>query len=195
MTDSYYRAGTLSVTTGSTAVALVGAAALSQVKAGDTLVINGVVDVIDSVTDNLNLVLADGWPGSTVSASADYLILRTGVGWHSTVQANATLTQIIAAIEAGLQVTGAVAASFTFSTLTADADSGPGVLRLGSATQNGATVLRVDLLDSRGIDISTLLSTIVASGSNATARVKLFKTTDPTAWLAFDVSAMASPTG
>lgn len=195
MIDSYYRAGTLSVTTGSTAVVLVGAAALSQVKAGDTLVINGTVAVLEGVTDNLNLTLADGWPGATVAASADYLILRTGAAWSTTVVANAQLAAIIAAIEAGLQVSGALSVGYVFSSTTADADPGTGQLRLDNATQNAATTIRADLADASGISVATLLDQLTLSSSSVKSLIRLFKTADPSKWLTFQATSQASPAG
>ncbi|MFI5409150.1 beta strand repeat-containing protein [Kaistia sp. UC242_56] len=195
MIDSYYRAGTLSVTAGSTAVALVGAAALSQVKAGDTLVINGTVAVIDGVTDNLNLVLADGWPGATVSASADYLILRTGAAWSTTVVANAQLAAIIAAIEAGLQVSGALTVGYVFSATTSDSDPGTGQLRLDNATQNAATIIRADLADASGVSVATLLDQLTLSSSSVKSLIRVFKTADPSKWLTFQATSQATPAG
>ncbi|MCX5581312.1 hypothetical protein [Kaistia terrae] len=195
MIDSYYRAGTLSVTAGSTAVVLVGAAALSQVKAGDQLVIGGTVAVIDSVTDNLNLVLVEGWPGATVAASADYLILRTGAAWSTTVVANAQLAAIIAAIEAGLQVSGALSIGYVFSSTTGDADPGTGQLRLDNATQNAATTLRADLADASGISVATLLDQLTLSSSLVKSLIRLFKTADPSKWLTFQATSQATPTG
>jgi hypothetical protein len=195
MIDSYYRAGTLSVTAGSTAVALVGAAALSQVKAGDTLVINGTVAVIDSVTDNLNLVLADGWPGATVAATADYLILRTGAAWSTTVVANAQLAAIIAAIEAGLQVSGALTVGYVFSATTGDSDPGAGQLRLDNATQNAATIIRADLADASGVSVATLLDQLTLSSSSVKSLIRLFKTADPSKWLTFQATSQATPAG
>lgn len=195
MAASYYAAGTISVDAGTTALTFVGAALLSGAKPGDTLVIGATVGVIASIEGNLAATLVKPWAGATVAASANYLILRTGADWHSNVPMAARLAEIIAAIEAGLQVTGALSIPYLFSTATADSDPGAGNLRLGSATQNAATVIRADLANAGGGDVAGLLAELVASNSGIKSRVKIFKTLDPSAWLAFDVTAMASPAG
>ncbi|HEV7283658.1 MAG TPA: hypothetical protein VGN75_02295, partial [Kaistia sp.] len=75
------------------------------------------------------------------------------------------------------------------------ADPGAGNLRLGSATQNAATVIRTDLLGSDGTDWSAVLGTLAASTSTVKGQVRLFKTLDPTKWLLFNLTALASPSG
>lgn len=195
MAASYYTAGTISVAAASTALTFVGAAMLSGAKPGDTLIIGATVGVIASIEGNLAATLAQPWAGATVAASANYLILRTGADWSSNIPAAARLAEIIAAIEAGLQVAGALSIPYIFSTTTADSDPGVGNLRLGNATQNAATVIRADLANANGGDVTGLLAELVASNSGIKSRVKIFRTLDPSAWLAFDVTAMASPAG
>ncbi|WP_336802512.1 hypothetical protein [Kaistia sp. MMO-174] len=90
---------------------------------------------------------------------------------------------------------GAISIPYVFSTTTTDADPGNGNLRLGSATQNTATVIRTDLLASDGTDWSAVLGTLAASTSTIKGQIRLFKTLDPTKWLLFNVTAVASPTG
>lgn len=92
------------------------------------------------------------------------------------------------------QAGGVYALPYVFDTATADADPGPGKLRLSSATQNTATVLRLDVL--AGIqDMSAVLDTFDASTSAVKGSVKLVKMGDLTKWLTFDVSARAAPSG
>jgi hypothetical protein len=90
---------------------------------------------------------------------------------------------------------GALSISYTFSTTTADADPGAGLLRLGSATQNTATVIRADLLDSAGADYTGALDLFDDSTSTTKGFIKLTKQNDATKWLLFAVTALASPSG
>ncbi len=91
---------------------------------------------------------------------------------------------------------GAVTIPYTFSTTTTDSDPGNGNLRLSNATQNAATVIRTDLLASDGTDWSAVLATLAdSSNPSVKGHIRLFKSTDPTKWLLFDVSSIASPSG
>src|SRR5206468_1525125 len=92
-------------------------------------------------------------------------------------------------------VGGPVSIGYTFSTTTTDADPGSGYLRLGSATQNTATVVRASNTDSGGTGWASVLASFADSTNTVKGHVRLFKTTDPTKWLVFSVSAVASPTG
>lgn len=102
MADSTYHAGTITVTAGGSGVLGTLTAFLSQVKPGDLLIKGDSFAVIEAVPSNTGLSLATPWPGDALTDEADYLILRTGVGWHSAVEINTRLTAIVAAIEAGL---------------------------------------------------------------------------------------------
>jgi hypothetical protein len=101
MADSTYSAGTISLAEGGTLVSGALTAFASQVKPGDTLIQGATWAVIEAVASNTSLTLAAAWPGAALTDEADYLILRTSVGWHSAVEVNARLTAIVAAIEAG----------------------------------------------------------------------------------------------
>lgn len=79
---------------------------------------------------------------------------------------------------------------------TADADPGNGKFRIGGATQNTATVWRVDLLSALGLDVTALwawMSTASTSATKGQARIQ--KSGDPTKYIVADVTAVASPTG
>jgi hypothetical protein len=91
---------------------------------------------------------------------------------------------------------GAVAIDYTFSTTTTDADPGNGTLRLDNATQNIATTIRADLLGNDTADYTGVLGTFTAS-SSATSKgtIRLVKKSDPTKYLLFNVTALASPSG
>jgi len=90
---------------------------------------------------------------------------------------------------------GPVTIPYTFSTTTTDSDPGSGNLRLSNATQNAAVTIRADLLSSDATDWNAVLSTFADSTNAVKAYIRLSKQADPTAWLVFTVSALASPTG
>lgn len=91
---------------------------------------------------------------------------------------------------------GAVTIPYTFSTTTTDSDPGNGNLRLSNATQSSATVVRADLLSNDGTDWSAVLATLAdSSNPSIKGHLRLFKSNDPTKWLLFTVSAVASPSG
>ena len=89
----------------------------------------------------------------------------------------------------------AVALQYSFSTTTADAEPGDGYLRLDNATQNTATTIRIDNVDGSAIDQSTLLGTFDDSTSTVKGHIKLVKLNDPSKWIIFTVSSIASPSG
>jgi hypothetical protein len=90
---------------------------------------------------------------------------------------------------------GGVTLPYTFSTTTTDSDPGAGVLRLGSATQNTASTIRLDLAGSDGSDFTSTLDLIDDSTSTIKGYLTLQKASDGTKWLRFAVTAMASPSG
>jgi len=89
---------------------------------------------------------------------------------------------------------GVYAIPYVFDTATADADPGPGKLRLSAATQNSATVMRLDLTAS-GQDYATLIDTMDGSTSFIKGSIRLVKQGDLSKWMTFDVTARAAPTG
>lgn len=92
-------------------------------------------------------------------------------------------------------VGGAVTIPYIFSTTTTDSDPGDGLLRLNNATQNAATIIRADLLSSNTTDWGAVLATLADSTNAVKGLIRLFLTADPTKWLLFTVSALASPSG
>lgn len=93
-----------------------------------------------------------------------------------------------------LQAGGAYALPYTFDTATADADPGVGKLRLSSATQSAATVMRLDLT-AGGQDYTTLIDTMDGSTSVIKGSIRLVKQGDLSKWMTFDVTARAAPSG
>ena len=89
---------------------------------------------------------------------------------------------------------GAYALPYIFDTATADADPGAGKLRLSSATQNAATVMRVDVT-AGGQDFTTLLDSFSASSSAVKGAFRLVKQGDPSKWMTFNMTARAAPSG
>lgn len=89
----------------------------------------------------------------------------------------------------------AVGIPYTFSATTTDADPGAGYLRLDSATQNLATTIRADLVGSDGTTYTDVLATLDDSTSTVKGQITLQKIADPTKWITFTVSALASPSG
>ena len=93
-----------------------------------------------------------------------------------------------------LQAGGAYALPYIFDTATADADPGAGKLRLSSATQSAATVMRLDLT-AGGQDYTTLIDTMDGSTSTIKGSIRLVKQGDLSKWMTFDVTARAAPAG
>ncbi|MGZ8339150.1 MAG: hypothetical protein ACXW2U_05495 [Telluria sp.] len=90
---------------------------------------------------------------------------------------------------------GALSIPYTFSTITTDSDPGAGKLRLSSATQNAATVMRCDVMSSSGLDLSSVLDQFDDSSSTVKGDIRLVKSGDVSKWLAFKLTAAASPSG
>jgi hypothetical protein len=90
---------------------------------------------------------------------------------------------------------GAVAVDYTFSTTTTDSDPGAGNLRLSNATQASATVIRADLADAGGADVTALLDSLDDATNTVKGHIRLSKKSDPTKWLLFTVASIASPSG
>jgi hypothetical protein len=89
----------------------------------------------------------------------------------------------------------AFAIPYTFDSTTTDADPGAGKLRLSNATQNAATVIRVDTTGADGADWTGVLDQFDASSSTVKGQIRLVKLGDATKWLAFNVTARATPAG
>jgi hypothetical protein len=89
---------------------------------------------------------------------------------------------------------GAFAIPYVFDTTTTDADPGAGKLRLSSATQNAATVMRLDLT-SASQDYTTLIDTFDDSTSAVKGSIRLVKQGDITKWMTFNLTALATPSG
>lgn len=140
----------------------------------------------------------------TIDALPDPSPVRTmeqlifDAAWAAWVAAMPTLISQMNTLGASLNsiaAGSAYAIPYTFSTTTTDADPGAGTLRLGSATQNTSIVMRLDLIGSDGSTWTDLIDTFDDSGSAVKGHIMLQKLGDPTKWLFFSVSALASPSG
>lgn len=90
---------------------------------------------------------------------------------------------------------GGIAIGYTFSTTTTDADPGGGMLRLNNATQNLSTVIRADLADAGTADVTAILDSFDDSTNTIKGFLRLVKADDPSKWIQFSVTAVASPSG
>lgn len=120
-------------------------------------------------------------------AAVDY-VFRNFPKWGREV--NATLGALNS-----LAAGGAYAFPYVFDGSDANSDPGVGRLRLGSNTQNAATVMRMDVQIVGGVDISNVLADLQASTSSVKGSIRLVKMTDPSKWIIFDVTAVAILSG
>lgn len=100
----------------------------------------------------------------------------------------AMLEQFLAQLST-LAAGGANSFPYIFDSGTSDVDPGPGKLRLSNATQNAATILRIDPVTSAGINISALLLSMLSGTSSNKASLRIQKRNDPTRWLIADISS------
>jgi len=84
---------------------------------------------------------------------------------------------------------------YEFSSTTTDSDPGAGKLRLSNATQNASTVIRADLLDAQGTDWTAYLDSLDDASGTVKGQIELVHLTDPSKWIVFEVTAVASPSG
>jgi hypothetical protein len=115
----------------------------------------------------------------------------------STSATNAATSETNAAASSASAANSALilGAQYTFSTTTADADPGAGLLRLSNATQNASTVIRIDLTDKNGADLTAFLDTFDDSTSGVKGQIRLVKSNDATKFLIFNITSLASPAG
>lgn len=90
---------------------------------------------------------------------------------------------------------GANAFAYTFDTATGDADPGDGKLRLNNATQNAATMMRIDATAGNGGSVVAFLTALQTGTSNVKASVRLQRVGDITTYLLFDITAVAAASG
>lgn len=113
----------------------------------------------------------------------------------SVLAQKAMVTQMNAALSAfdAALAGGAYAMAYIFNELTADADPGPGVLRLDNAAQQAATVLRLNNTIG-GKDYLSVINTFDDSTSLVKGTIRLVKQSDLSKWLMFNVTGMPGGT-
>ena len=68
-------------------------------------------------------------------------------------------------------------------------------MRLDNVTQNAATTLVLDLIDSRGLDFTSVLASALGTTNPVRGHIRIHRTTDTTKFLTLAVSGEASPVG
>ena len=108
----------------------------------------------------------------------------------------------LAAFNAGVAAFNSAAAGQAYAipytidlSSTADADPGAGLLRFNNATQNLATVLRLDVVARDTADYTKSLDTFDASTSAKKGTLRIVKLGDARKFLVYDVTARAAPAG
>ncbi len=147
------------------------------------------IPTIGALPDAPSTASPDDFDAKADAFLAALATLRTQI--NSTSAAMDLLGSGMAAAALG----GGTAIAYTFSTTTTDADPGTGKIRFGSATQNTATVVRMDLLDKNGIDWTNFLNTFDDSTSTVNGYLRVQKSSDGSAFILFSVSALATPSG
>jgi len=110
---------------------------------------------------------------------------------------NAMISQINAALAnvSSIAAGGAYAFPYTFDSSTANADPGPGKLRLNSSGQSGSTSCFIDPEILGGANIDSLLASLGTGTSVIKAALRIVKAADPSKWLLFDVSNIGASSG
>lgn len=84
---------------------------------------------------------------------------------------------------------------YTFDISNADGDPGAGKLRLDTAVQGAANVLRLSPVTAGGVDVGATLAALGAGTSNTKGSIRLQRVNDPTAWILLDVTGVAVVAG
>lgn len=163
-----YSTGTISVGAGSTAVTGVGTNWLTAgVRAGDRLIANGLVGIIDTVGSATSITLKRAWPGAGISGG-NYDIEMVDDGVRALTAANALLQALGAGTLTSL---GAIASAAN----TMPYWSGAGVMASTGLTSAMRTLLSSSLLSVSGSNLVT------AAGARVTGEAVTQSVTDLTA--------------
>lgn len=200
--------GTDFTETSNSSVTLVTAA-----EAGDLVVIRGLIgstgasNAADSAADAQNSAIAAAASATaaagsatasanSATASAASATAAATSETNAATSATAAATSATAAANTANTISGgATALRYLFST-TASGDPATGYIRLNNATQNLATLVKVNLVDGNGQDLTSLLNSLDDSDSLASkGQFRLVKRDDVTAWITFNITAMTSPAG
>lgn len=111
--------------------------------------------------------------------------------WPAVIAAMNSALATVDAATAG----GALSLPYTFNASTTDADPGNGQARFNNANLALATVMRLDLVDAQGLDMTAILDSLDDSTSTVKAQVRVVKASDVTKWASFNVLSMAVASG
>jgi hypothetical protein len=90
---------------------------------------------------------------------------------------------------------GGVSIRYTFDTATANADPGPGKIRLNTATQATSTAIYADILDANSNAINGILDQFALSTSTVKGYLRLAKEFVPSVFIDFFLTARIDPGG
>lgn len=176
MNNTTYSTGTVSVGANSTTVTGVGTAWLTNgIRAGDVIILAGLLVVISSVGSNTSITLRRGWPGAAQSG-ADYDILLLDDEVRSLTAANTLLGTLSNGTLSSLAGLSSAANKMAYF-------SGEGVMALADLTTEARSVLASNLLSRSGNNLVT------ASLARFTGGVVQSSVTDATAGRALTVGA------
>lgn len=121
------------------------------------------------------------------------VLAKDSAGGYAGLDSNALLK--LAEMPVGAYA-GAITMDYLFDTGTGNSDPGSGNFRLNNATENTATALYVNTTSHDGLALAALLDTLDASTSTLSkAEVRIWKKTDQTVFLIFNVTSRTSHTG
>lgn len=90
---------------------------------------------------------------------------------------------------------GAITFIQTFAAGTTDVDPGAGNYSINNGFHTGATVIRLDDVDSAGTNWRSTIATFAGSTSTVKGHLRLVSVTTPSNFVLYTVSAVAQPTG
>ena len=91
---------------------------------------------------------------------------------------------------------GAVAIGYAFSTTTTDSDPGAGTIRFNTATQENATEIYIDLLDSLGVDWTQAIDDMEASTNLVNlGYLRVVSQGTPSDWILFKLTGVTTAAG
>lgn len=139
MNNTTYSTGTVSVGASSTTLTGTGTAWLTNgIRAGDVLLLAGLMVVIATVNSNTSITLKRGWPGAAQSA-ANYDILMLDDEVRSLTAANALLGSLSGGTLSSLAGLSSAANKMAYFT-------GSGVMAIADLTAQGRTLMGQDIL-------------------------------------------------
>lgn len=121
--------------------------------------------------------------------------VATGNTFFAQLPILATEINNFAATINAMSVGGAVAMAYTFSSTTTDSDPNPGFLRFNQSNLSTATVLRIELVGLNNINYTKTIDAWDDSTSAVKGWVRIAKADDPTKFVLFKSSTVATVSG